>query len=226
VKFISSDEIVLIGPGSEWFWTALQFVVVVVTLLAIYRQLRAQAASNWLHRMEALQGRWDSAQMVHARLAAALWRKRTDGGPPDFEAQVALNWLCGFFEDLGMLERQGYVAWDEVESGWGESLVQWWALLAPMIADFRSGTPGMSTAFGDFERLARRAEEAARRRGEDWSVPEGQIPVILDVRIGRDTARLRMLRDIAAGVIPTGGPVPLAAAPEAAQGQDPGHARG
>jgi hypothetical protein len=217
VKLISSDEIVLIGPGSEWFWAALQFVVVVVTLLAIYRQLRAQAASNWLHRMESLQGRWDSPQMVHARLVAALWRKRTGGGAPDFEAAVALHWLCGFFEDLGMLERQGYVTWDEVEGGWGEPLVQWWALLGPVIVEFRSGTPGMSTAFESFERLARRAEEAARRRGDDWSVAEAQIPGIIEARIGRDTARLRMLRDIAAGVIPSG-PAPVTTTPEVAQG--------
>lgn len=217
MKLISSDELVLIGPGSEWFWTALQFVVVVVTLLAIYRQLRAQAASNWLHRMEALQSRWDAPQMVHARLVAALWRKRAGGGAPGFDAQVALNWLCGFFEDLGILERQGYVTWDEVEGGWGESLVQWWALLAPTIDDFRSGTPGMSAAFSDFERLARRAEEAARRRSDDWTVAEAQIPGIIEARIGRDTARLRMLRDVAAGVIPTD-PAPPTAAPEAAQG--------
>jgi hypothetical protein len=32
----------IIGPGSEWFWTALQFTALAVTFIAIYRQLRTQ----------------------------------------------------------------------------------------------------------------------------------------------------------------------------------------
>ena len=32
----------IFGPGSEWFWSMLQFVVVGITFYAIYRQLRAQ----------------------------------------------------------------------------------------------------------------------------------------------------------------------------------------
>jgi hypothetical protein len=31
-----------IGPGSEWFWTALQFTALAITFLAIYGQLQAQ----------------------------------------------------------------------------------------------------------------------------------------------------------------------------------------
>jgi len=42
VKVINTDGLAFIGPGSEWFWTALQFMALAVTFLAIYRQLRAQ----------------------------------------------------------------------------------------------------------------------------------------------------------------------------------------
>jgi hypothetical protein len=31
-----------LGPGSEWFWTALQFIALAITFYAIYRQLRGQ----------------------------------------------------------------------------------------------------------------------------------------------------------------------------------------
>jgi hypothetical protein len=31
-----------IGPGSDWFWTALQFIALAITFHAIYRQLRVQ----------------------------------------------------------------------------------------------------------------------------------------------------------------------------------------
>jgi hypothetical protein len=35
VKLINTDGLTLIGPGSEWFWTALSGIVVAVTLLVI-----------------------------------------------------------------------------------------------------------------------------------------------------------------------------------------------
>lgn len=36
------DGIAFVGPGSEWFWVALQFVALATTFLAIFRQLQAQ----------------------------------------------------------------------------------------------------------------------------------------------------------------------------------------
>jgi hypothetical protein len=42
VKLVNIDGMVLFGPGSEWFWTALQFTALAITFIAIYRQLRTQ----------------------------------------------------------------------------------------------------------------------------------------------------------------------------------------
>jgi hypothetical protein len=42
VTLINTEGLALIGPGSEWFWTALQFAAVAITIVAIYRQLQAQ----------------------------------------------------------------------------------------------------------------------------------------------------------------------------------------
>jgi hypothetical protein len=42
VTFINTDGMALIGPGSEWFWTALQFTALAITFIAIYRQLQGQ----------------------------------------------------------------------------------------------------------------------------------------------------------------------------------------
>jgi hypothetical protein len=39
---MSADDLVFIGPGSEWFWIALQFMALATTFYAIYRQLRIQ----------------------------------------------------------------------------------------------------------------------------------------------------------------------------------------
>ncbi len=42
VKFINTDGMVFIGPGSEWLWAALTGLVLAGTAIAIYRQLRVQ----------------------------------------------------------------------------------------------------------------------------------------------------------------------------------------
>jgi hypothetical protein len=42
VKLINTDGMAFFGPGSEWFWTALQFTALAITFIAIYRQLRTQ----------------------------------------------------------------------------------------------------------------------------------------------------------------------------------------
>jgi len=42
VKIVNTDGLAFIGPGSEWFWTGLQFMALAVTFIAIYRQLQAQ----------------------------------------------------------------------------------------------------------------------------------------------------------------------------------------
>jgi hypothetical protein len=42
VKLINTDGSAFFGPGSEWFWTALQFTALAITFVAIYRQLRTQ----------------------------------------------------------------------------------------------------------------------------------------------------------------------------------------
>lgn len=111
MKLINTDGMALIGPGSEWFWTAVSWIILAVTFIAIYRQLRAQNAANALQRMEALQGTWTSERMIHARLVVVLWRKHAAGPSADFKAQAALNWLCGFFENLSDLEEDGYLTW-------------------------------------------------------------------------------------------------------------------
>jgi hypothetical protein len=42
VKLINTDGMAFFGQGSEWFWTALQFIALAITFFAIYRQLRTQ----------------------------------------------------------------------------------------------------------------------------------------------------------------------------------------
>ena len=42
MKLINLDDLVILGPGSEWLWTMISGIVLAVTFIAIYRQLRVQ----------------------------------------------------------------------------------------------------------------------------------------------------------------------------------------
>jgi hypothetical protein len=42
MTLINTEGMAFIGPGSEWFWIALQFIALSITFIAIYRQLRTQ----------------------------------------------------------------------------------------------------------------------------------------------------------------------------------------
>ena len=42
MKLINTDGMAFIGPGSEWFWTALSGIALLITFIAVYRQLRTQ----------------------------------------------------------------------------------------------------------------------------------------------------------------------------------------
>lgn len=190
----------MIGPGSEWFWAAAQFVVVVVSLGGLYRQLKQTNAANAVQRMESLQGMWTSERLIQARLRVAIWRKHRTTDAPSFADQAALSTLCGFFENLSDLEEERFITWREIENTWGEPLVTWWSLLGPTIQALREESS--ARAYRGFEHLAERAERLANERGDRWSISEADIPDVLEAQIGRNTARLEMLRDAASGMIP------------------------
>jgi hypothetical protein len=48
----------LIGPGSEWFWSMLQFIVVAGTLIGLYRQLRLQSSQGAIEQLDAFEREW------------------------------------------------------------------------------------------------------------------------------------------------------------------------
>ena len=146
MNLVNTDGLVLIGPGSEWFWSAAQFLVVIVSVAGLYRQLRQVNAANAVQRMESLQGLWNSEALIQARLRVAIWRKHRTTDAPGYADQAALSSVCGFFENLSDLEVDRYITWKEIENTWGQALVVWWALLAPTIRPCVSNRPRPCTA--------------------------------------------------------------------------------
>jgi hypothetical protein len=68
MSLINTNGLVLIGPGSEWFWTALSGLVLAVTFFAIYRQLRLQPDVAATEQVSSLLNEWSSERMCRAKL--------------------------------------------------------------------------------------------------------------------------------------------------------------
>ena len=184
---INTNGLAIFGPGSEWFWSMAQFVVVVVTLVGIYRQLRAQGAANALHRMEALQGLYQSDRMEYTKLALALDLKYEPISDHTFAMARA---LLNFFVDLDNLYDEGYITLKEIAEEWGRPLQVWSALLAPVVERQREieGLPVY-----DMHELV--DEQPGEQGGQQAQLQRGHEQARRDHPGGDRVAQLRVLRN-------------------------------
>jgi hypothetical protein len=199
LTLFNSEGSALFGPGSEWFWAMAQFLVVVVTLFGIYRQLRAQGATNALARIETLHGRYDSKEMTLAKLQVAIDLRY---GEPPSEMNAGMDPIGGFFDILHDQHEGGFMTLKEIDERFGGGAQIWWRLLGPAIRGSRAieSEPGLYEAFEKIEALCgRRALDRGSPRS--W-ILEAPLPVLLDEVIKRTTERLQLLNSVASDAIP------------------------
>src|SRR5260221_5073017 len=190
---INTDGLVLIGPGSEWFWTMLTGLVLALTFVAIYRQLRAQRGASIFEQFKSIAAQWDAKAFRYTRLAALIdleHRPVTEGAP-----QTAMT-VAGWFYTLGTLVIARHVDNRTVAATYAEPILSWWETLRPFID--RDRTKWNAPAhLADFEELARRmASEWKRIYGRPFEMTE-----TVEERIDRMTAALVRDLDIERGVI-------------------------
>jgi len=197
--FVNPEGSAILGPGSEWFWAMAQFIVVVVTLFAIYRQLRTQAAANALAQVESLDRWYRSREMAVAELQAAIDLRR-GVAPPQVDARMLV--IAQFFEYLWHLRQSGFIGLREIDEWFGARVQIWWRLLRPVIERSRQ-IEGEPRLFEGLEKLdglcGTRALERGSPRAYFLDVPPESL---LDEVIERRTDYLRLLNDVASDLIP------------------------
>jgi hypothetical protein len=131
VKLINTDGMAFIGPGSEWFWTALSGIVLAVTFIAIYRQLRLQRSQSAMDQLDRFHREWTSERMLRHQLGA--WVARRDLADPAAVPFAAGYALANFWEKVGALAKGGHadpkLLWDL----FGNEIGECWTLLAPQV---------------------------------------------------------------------------------------------
>ncbi|MFZ0919699.1 MAG: hypothetical protein WAN83_06430, partial [Candidatus Dormiibacterota bacterium] len=68
MTLINTKGMAFFGPGSEWFWAALQFTALLITFVAIYRQLRIARSASAVAQAAEYRARFDSERMRRHRL--------------------------------------------------------------------------------------------------------------------------------------------------------------
>ena len=140
MKLINTDGMAFIGPGSEWFWTALQFSALAITFVAIYRQVRAQRSASLYEQLTAWNVEFLGPKMVRDKLALLLEIEHRD---PVLGLPQANDEVPDFFERLGYLVSRGDVGRDDFWNDARAVLAFYWGVLAPYVEHDRqaSGDP-------------------------------------------------------------------------------------
>jgi hypothetical protein len=162
VKLINTDGLAFIGPGSEWFWTAVSGLVLAITFIAIYRQLRLQRDAAAIEQVNGLLTEWSSERMARAKLTVLLALEA--GTDPLDLPDRAVSHVGFFLQRVGYLAQGGHMDRRLVYKHLGNQIQNWWALIRPRVLAERevSHDPGM---WQGFEWLARDAAARDADRG-------------------------------------------------------------
>jgi hypothetical protein len=150
VRLINTDGMAFIGPGSEWFWTALTGLILAVTFFAIYRQLRIARSASAYEQLTAFERELGSERQIRRQLEILIALR--DGADPADVPIAAATTVGGFWETVGGLARRGHLDPELLWQGSGSECAMWWVALEPF-ARARQAAVGPAM-YENFEWLA------------------------------------------------------------------------
>lgn len=194
----------LIGPGSEWLWVALQFFALSITGLAIFRQVRLQASANSLAMGVRLADSF-STDLTRFKAVALI-----DVTRDSRTMTPAMERVGGWFDATAAGIHNGYVparmGWQE----WGAVAQMFWAAFAPALQERRTVEPGL---WMDWERWLEDVVARDRKAGIMQDVGPAALGRRIPEAIAYYIESLRMDDEARRGVIPTW-PEPLSGSTE------------
>ncbi len=163
MTLINTNGMAFFGPGSEWFWAALQFTALTITFIAIYRQLRTARSSHAVEQVAEYTRQFDHERMVRHQLAILVAARDKVDVPNG--SGVAIG---NYFEGLGSLSRSGYLDVTLLWRVFGLVTLRWWAVLEPFFQ--RQRVEHGDSVFEDFEWLVGALAKMERRAGRTLTI--------------------------------------------------------
>jgi hypothetical protein len=162
MSVVNTHGLTLFGSGSEWFWSMLQFVVVAVTLIAIYVQLRQDRAANAFSQASSLRQDWHGEIMARRKLAHLL-ALRDDA--PGAELLILAEPIGNFWEHVAALVRARHLSLPLVYDQLGSQCQTTWNILEPQVRDMQA-TDGAGV-WDNFAWLAAQCAKLHTASGKD-----------------------------------------------------------
>ena len=197
MKLINTDGMAFIGPGSEWFWTALSGIVLAVTFLAIYRQLRLQRSQAAIDHLDLRLREWMSERLIRSKLEINLALR--DGVDRVDLPEAAADPILNYWEKVGTLVRDGHLDPKGVWNLGGNNCRFWWELLAPYVRKWRLEEGDALSEH--FEWLAGAMAEMDRRAGVTMVYDDARLTGELEHRIAAFQTQLRVEQSLRTVII-------------------------
>jgi hypothetical protein len=215
VKLINTDGMAFIGPGSEWFWTALSGLVLAITFLAIYRQLSMARSANAFEQLNRITNELRTELATRNRLEVMLALR--EGVRPENVPEGAAGFIADYWEGVAVLVRSGHVDRKLVHEYLGYVCQWWWAILAPNVYRARIDTGDVRADEG-FEWLAGAMAEMDTKAGAGVQFDQAYLTRTLDRRIESAREQMRIAEELRAVIVrpisaeaPSAPPAPAAA---------------
>lgn len=188
---IAVDDLVLIGPGSEWFWVMAQFLALAVTGLGIFRQLRTQRSSSVYGQATQMWQEFESPPMIRSKLALMLALKGRD---PSAGLPADTDEVADFFQRIGYLSAHGHFDPETLASDGSWQVVEfYWGLLQPYIEADRAAS-SIPSFYRWFEWLDIEMRRIGAKHGEAHPpFDASKREKLLDARIAIFRAKLQRL---------------------------------
>ena len=169
MRLINTDGMAFIGPGSEWFWTALTGFVLAITFVGIFRQLGLQAHASASEQLAEFRREAYSEQMLRYGLDV-LVALRDHKDPADVPDAAVLG-IGDYWENMAILARSGHrdmkLLW-RYDSASAQIV---WAWLAPWVHKVRAESRFGLPSYHDLEWLAGVMADMDRRAGRQAITP-------------------------------------------------------
>ena len=198
MTIVNLEGSAIFGPGSEWFWSMAQFIVVLVTLLGIYRQLSIARSANAFEQMSDITTEWGSERNTRYRLDVLVALR--DGAEPAHVPFGAAAQLSDYWDYVGALVRAGHIDQSLVYQSLGVDIRSWWATLAPWVRSYRIDA-GDPTGVAHFEWLAGVMAEMSTKAGVAMAFDEAFVASTLDRRIRRGQEEVRLAEELRAIIV-------------------------
>lgn len=154
IKSLSS----ITGETSQWFWSMAQTLIILGSLIFIYRQVRVQRFSNMLQTLSSLRENWNNDTIVAARKTTCINYQKGTKNIGKAEGEV-----LGFFEELGLLLKKRVVSTEFIWESYSYFIEHYWSMLEPNIKEFRLSTNDNSW-YDNFESLRKAIGKYSKKR--------------------------------------------------------------